>query len=293
VAKASSTLRAGEPVEINLLGEVDVSAALQLEDREEWNQTEDDWKRILGLNPNGCFAAFCAGELIGTVTTITYGQDLAWVGMMLVAPQYRGRGVGKQLMREALNYCQRSGIATVKLDATHAGRPLYESLGFVRESGVERWQGTGLSDAQRTPRSFCNDELCLALYKLDEQAFYTSRRELLSSLLQDSCVEPALRTDDSTGSLLGYALARCGARASYVGPIVALERSLAITLLDSLLGRLAGKVFLDIRVGGADIVGALVDRGFAKQRDLTRMSLGRKTTAASNLVFAIAGPELG
>jgi len=107
-------------------------------------------------------------------------------------------------MRTALNYCQRSRIATVKLDATHGGRPLYESLGFVPESGVERWQGTGLSDAQRTPRSFRNDELGLALYKLDEQVIYTSR-ELLSSLLPDGCVEPALRTDDSTGSLLGYA----------------------------------------------------------------------------------------
>jgi hypothetical protein len=50
---------------------------------------------------------------------------------------------------------------------------------------------------------------------------------------------------------------------------------------------------LDIRIGDADIVGALVERGFAKQRDLTRMSLGRKTTGASDLVFAIAGPELG
>jgi GNAT superfamily N-acetyltransferase len=293
MAKASSTLRAGESVEIKLLREADLPAALHLEEQEEWNQTEDDWKRILRLNPNGCFAAFCAGELIGTVTTITYGEDLAWVGMMLVAQEYRGRGIGKQLMRTALNYCQRSRIATVKLDATRAGRPLYESLGFVPESEVERWQGAGLSETQRTPRSFWNDELRLALYELDDQAFDASRRELLSSLLQDCCVEPALRTDDSTRSLLGYALARRGGRASYVGPIVAVEQGLAISLLDSLLGRLAGKVFLDIRIGGADIAGALVERGFAKQRGLTQMSLGRQKRGASDLVFAIAGPELG
>ena len=63
MTKASSTFRAGESVEINLLREADLSAALQLEEREEWNQTEDDWKRILRLNPNGCFAPFCFGEL--------------------------------------------------------------------------------------------------------------------------------------------------------------------------------------------------------------------------------------
>jgi GNAT superfamily N-acetyltransferase len=293
MTKTRSGIRAKESAEIKLLRETDLPAALQLHEREQWNQTASDWKRLLRLSPHGCFAAYYARKLIGTVTVMTYGRDLAWIGMMLVAQEYRGRGFGTQLMRASLDYCQRSRIATVKLDATPAGRRLYESLGFAPESKLERWQGAGRSRTQHPPESFGADKVRLSVYELDDQAFYAPRRELLNSLLQDCHVEPALQIDNSTQSLRGYALARGGARASYVGPIVAVERSLAISLLDSILRRLAGEVFLDVRIGTADIVVSLIERGFVKQRNLTRMSLGQQTTAPSGLVFAIAGPELG
>jgi hypothetical protein len=38
MSKVSSTLRARKAVEINLLREADLSAALQLDEREEWNR---------------------------------------------------------------------------------------------------------------------------------------------------------------------------------------------------------------------------------------------------------------
>lgn len=135
--------RANEPVEIKLLREAYLPAALKLEEREMWNQTARDWNRLLTLNPDGCFGAFCGEGLIGTVTVMTYGQNLAWIGMMIVAQEYRGRGIGKQLMLAALHYCESRNIATVKLDATPAGRPLYQSLGFLPELPLERWQGPG------------------------------------------------------------------------------------------------------------------------------------------------------
>ena len=288
-----STNRTDDLVEIKLLREADLPVALQLEERELWNQTEHDWKRILQLCPQGCFAAFCAGELVGTVTTITYGRELAWIGMMLVTQEHRGRGIGKQLMRAALDYCQDISIAAIKLDATPAGRPLYESLGFVPEGRLERWQGEGRSESECASISVPDDKLRQAIYELDDQAFYTSRQQLLNYLLQDCCVEPAVARPSLDRSLQGYALARRGARASYIGPIIAVEPSGAVSLLDSLLGQLAGKVFLDIPISAANLARALLERGFGKQRDLTRMSLGGGTGATSNLVFAIAGPELG
>ena len=65
--------------------------------------------------------------------------------MMLVAPEHRGRGVGKQPMRTALDYCGRSGIAEVKLDATPAGRNL---LPIARASGERRGHTTALPSKQ-------------------------------------------------------------------------------------------------------------------------------------------------
>src|SRR4026209_2214962 len=128
-------------IEIRLLFESDVPAAMRLKDAAGWNQTEADWRRLLSLEPNGCFAAVKEGRLIGTTTTTTYGNDLAWMGMVLVDPQQRRQGIATRLMNVAIDYLK-DKVATVKLDATAQGQPLYEQLGFQFESVLERWIGT-------------------------------------------------------------------------------------------------------------------------------------------------------
>ncbi len=46
------------------------------------------------------------------------------------APGYRRKGLAKQLMQTALDWCREHEIDTVILHASSAGRPIYESLGF-------------------------------------------------------------------------------------------------------------------------------------------------------------------
>src|ERR671927_1874790 len=114
-------------VEIRLLGVADLPAAMRLKESAGWNQTEADWLRLLSLEPRGCFAATAeGGRLVGTVTTTTYGGELAWVGMVLVDPSLRRRGIASRLMGAALSYLDGEGIETVKLDATPDGRHVYE-----------------------------------------------------------------------------------------------------------------------------------------------------------------------
>src|SRR5438045_882532 len=127
-------------LEIRLLDESDISAAMQLKELARWNQTESDWRRLLRLEPRGCFCARIDGVLTGTTTAITYSSELAWIGMVLVDPEYRRRRIATRLMQAALDYLSER-VATVKLDATPDGQPVYENLGFKVESLVERWSG--------------------------------------------------------------------------------------------------------------------------------------------------------
>src|SRR6185369_2196058 len=128
-------------INIRLLFESDIPAAMQLKEAAGWNQTEEDWRRLLTLEPNGCFAAVKDGRLVGTTTTTTYGNDLAWIGMVLVDPQERRQGIARTLMNVAMDYLN-GKVASVKLDATAQGKPVYEKLGFQVESQVEGWSGT-------------------------------------------------------------------------------------------------------------------------------------------------------
>lgn len=45
-------------------------------------------------------------------------------------PEYRKRGLAKQLVNTILDWCSANGIHTVSLHASECGRPVYESLGF-------------------------------------------------------------------------------------------------------------------------------------------------------------------
>jgi GNAT superfamily N-acetyltransferase len=45
-------------------------------------------------------------------------------------PNYRRRGIARQLMRTMIDWCRQEGFARVTLHASDDGRHLYETLGF-------------------------------------------------------------------------------------------------------------------------------------------------------------------
>lgn len=73
----------------------DIPAAVMLAGQVGWPHDERDFARLLHWSPEGCF---CIEEpdrgVIGTVTTTPYGTDLAWIGMVIVAPDRQRRGLG-------------------------------------------------------------------------------------------------------------------------------------------------------------------------------------------------------
>ena len=275
-------------IEVRLLFESDIPAAMRLKEAAGWNQTEKDWQRLLALEPNGCFAALKDGRLVGTTTTTTYGNELAWIGMVLVDPQERRQGIATRLMKVAIEYLK-DKVVIVKLDATSLGLPLYESLGFRVEMGLERWVGTSNVRNAESPTV----EAVRDLFALDRIAFAADRSKLIEKLIDDACIPPVLlRAAD--GTLNGYALARKGTNADYVGPVVAKSPQYIESLLDQVLSELPGRrVYIDFNTECGAGTSVLSDRGFVKERDLIRMSAGARAEKTSPFVIAIAGPETG
>ena len=279
-------------IEVRLLLESDIPAALRLKELAQWNQTEKDWLRLLRLEPGGCFCATFEGEVVATTTTTIYRPELAWIGMVLVDPERRQLGIATRLMNAALEYVARSGVAKVKLDATPAGGPLYRKLGFKDESLIERW--VGIAESRKAICSSLDTAARGQALIFDRHAFGAERSKLLEMLIDDCCVTP-LVTTSADGDLTGYGLAREGSAAVYAGPLLATSTDEAATLLDGLLSQVSGqRVYVDLNTiftGGRQI---LTERGFVKQRDLVRMFYGQGSDAGTSpAIFAIAGPELG
>lgn len=260
-----------------------------------WNQTINDWKRLLALSPHGCFIGEWRGVPAGTATTICYGTKLAWIGMVLVHPDFRGRGIGRALLDRCLEYLRGCGVACIKLDATPQGKLLYDQLGFQEEWALTRW---GLRSLPKTSSANCKEirpyteSDADAVEQLDQRSFGVSRQPLLHRLLHEGRQALVHQPSDR---LEGYGVLREGMRADYLGPVVAATPSGAALLIDALLGSAAANhIFWDIPDAQVETVALAKTLGFTAQRHLLRMFLGGNNhPGKARQCFAIADPSTG
>lgn len=156
--------------------ETDLGFAGRVREIAGWNQLPADWRRFLALEPDGCFLAEVDGQAAGTATTTVYGSDLAWIGMVLVHPEFRRRGVGTALLGHAIHYLREiRRIPSVKLDATPEGLPLYEKLGFQAEWGLRRWLSKPGAHRTGGERELSSDPLSPMSAELDREVFGADR----------------------------------------------------------------------------------------------------------------------
>ena len=79
--------------------ELDDAGALVREAR--WNQLPADWRIFLALGR--LYAAqLDEGRIVATTATLPYGGRFAWISMVLVAGEYRRRGLATNLMQQAM-----------------------------------------------------------------------------------------------------------------------------------------------------------------------------------------------
>ena len=263
----------------------DIPAAAGLSEQAGWNQTGDDWRLLIDLAPEGCLAIEVDGELAATTTLLCYGQRLAWIGMVLTKMSYRGRGLARRLLTQALTKADQMRIETVKLDSTDQGRPLYEKMGFRREQAVERWCRPGsshtLSAAAPVEETHVKDWRVA-----DHRAFGADRSELLERLARRS--QPPLFIEGS------YLLTRPGLRTRYLGPSVCKTSGTARTLTERALGSAVSDSWSwDLLPKNRNAVAIAKDLAFTPERHLQRMVRGRDLQAREDTIYAIAGFELG
>jgi GNAT superfamily N-acetyltransferase len=242
-------------MELRALAAADIDAAMELSAGAGWNQTPADWEAILTASPDGCLGIECDGRLAATATVVTYDKCLAWIGMVLTHPDYRRRGFARMLVSQAIEIAHDRGVATIKLDATDQGSPLYAALGFRDEQPIERW----------------GYEIALA-GQADASPSDT----------------PPIREPG------GYLLHRPGTRAYYLGPCIADSPQIAERLFRRAIEQIgAARYFWDILPANSHAVELARKLDFAPLRRLTRMVMGPNPPSDESRIFAIAGFEWG
>ena len=245
----------------------DIAPFLKLAAEEGWVAEPWEFKLLLAEFPQGCFAARGdKGEMIGFVTSLRHLRS-GWIGNLIVAQQFRGRGVGQELFGNALEALHVAGAQTIWLTASKSGMPLYEKHGFSRIDTIFRWVGTGRQrhggqgwnmqhgnslhpafghllhhgegTSGRSVLFMEKSALSVSSQNLDT-AIWGDRREVLLAVI--SCRGKLLQNES------GFIVRQpCGESVQF-GPFASLDTRNAVRLFDEALGKVAAgtRIFLDV-----------------------------------------------
>jgi len=272
----------------------DIPGGVRLNTIAGWNQTEADWERFLAASPNGCFVMEDGDKIVGTAATFPFENKFAWISMVLVDPANRNQGIGTSLLRRAIECLDGTRMPTQKLDATPAGKSLYEKLGFVTECEIDRWVlKRTISDKSGRQAIATTPERLSEVFEFDREAFGADRSALLRSLGERA---PDLTlVDRDSNRLIGYMFGRRGLFADHLGPWMARDAETARSQLAEFLERSSrDTIVVDALRANPITANLLRENGFSPARLLTRMYRGPNSFPGNPaFLCAILGPEFG
>jgi len=285
-----------ESSSLRLFKESDIEFAYETTKIEGWNYAKKDIQRMLSYNPSGCFVAEINGKRAGHVFSVTYGT-LGWVGLLIVRAEYRRKGIGTALTKEAINHLLTSGVETVRLEAVSEIATIYRKLRFVDEYDSLRFLGVGrkIGSATNSNVKLLKKETMKEIAEFDTEYFGANRIKVLSSLYRD---HPKLCfVSYSESKLVGYIMCRKAEKGYRVGPWVCNPENAqaAKELLTKCMKTIEedAKLYVGVPAVNKKAAEILQDFGFEQYSKSIRMHFGKEFNERASGIFSIAGPEKG
>ncbi|HDR8432541.1 TPA: GNAT family N-acetyltransferase [Bacillus cereus] len=204
-------------------------------------------------------------KLIASAAIILYGEALASIGMVIVHPDYKGRGIGKMITNSCMNSV--SAQTPFMLIATDEGKPLYKKLGFKVVSYVSKY----ICNSYNANHKCAENEEYMMVYKesdlegiikIDKGAFGTSRNEFLKQRIMQS--EQCVVVKDTKENVVGYGISIQTPENKIIGPVVAKNNEMAMRIVHDLARGHNGKLRMDVPEGKNDFMKELEIAGFKK-----------------------------
>jgi predicted N-acetyltransferase YhbS len=141
--------------------------------------------RFAAVQPDGLVVVEDGGSVVGTGCCVAYPDGkFGWIGLVATAPDFQRRGIGTAITEYLAEVLTGHGCASV-LDASAAGGPVYERIGFA-DHGLTKVMEFAGGDARPV-----GDDECVPLTaedidevaRFDAPRFGASRRDLIAKLV--------------------------------------------------------------------------------------------------------------
>ncbi|AHG38873.1 GNAT family acetyltransferase [Pseudomonas syringae CC1557] len=268
----------------------DVGNAHELSIALKWPHRLEDWAMLQRVAQG--FVALHNGRLIGSAFACHQGE-FSTIGLVIVSDDYQGKGIGRKLMELAIGSV---APRTAVLNATLAGAPLYEKMGFVSFGEIQQRQGQA---QQPTPTELKADESCRVLIEADHPRVLElanagsgmDRLVTLGDVLNN--IEYAVGIEHD-GQLQAFALLRPFGRGLCIGPVVAQSVEQARHMIEHLLAKVPyAFVRIDIPTD-CGLADWLEEAGLKRVDSVTCMSMGAVPQPSQGVrQFALISQAIG
>lgn len=256
--------------------------------KEGWNPGLADAHVFLSSDPKGFFVAENKSDIVAAISVVNHSEDMAFLGLYLCRPDFRGQGIGYALWQHALAHAEGR---TVGLDGVAEQQANYAKSGFIRSGSSIRFEGQMPQEPDPRVRAARSDDLP-RLIELDTTANGYPRPDFLTGWISATETRRTVAFEAS-GYCTGFATVRRCQSGVKIGPIVADNTSDVLALAGAAVAELPSEtVIIDVPSENADLCSALQDLGFVETFATARMYRGAAPASGSNRQ-AIATMELG
>jgi hypothetical protein len=224
----------------------EVPFAIGLAAEEGWNPGLYDAECFYSADPDGFLVGLLDGEPVSSLSVVRYGQTYGFLGLYIVKPAHRGKGLGMGIWKEGMSYLTHRDVG---LDGVLAQEDVYKQSGFgsyyhnIRYQGQAAGTGSVPVDARVVELAQVPFE---ELQTYDESLFRAPRPGFLRSWINQP--EAVALGFAENGRLRGYTVLRRCLEGYKIGPLFADGEAIAEVLFQQVTRRVdsGSVIFLDV-----------------------------------------------
>ena len=269
----------------------EVALAIDWAAQEGWNPGLHDAQTFPVADPQGFFVGTLGGEPVASISVVKYEPGFAFLGLYIVRPPWRGRGLGRALWQHAM---ASAAGRQVGLDGVVAQQPNYRKSGFELAWRNVRYEGRGGTPAPDDARLVDLARVPLESVCACDRAYFPADR---SAFLRAWTGQPgaAARGWVDGGRLQGWGVIRRCRSGWKIGPLFAERERIAECLFSALCSQ-AGEhepVQLDLPEANAAAVALAQRHHMRVVFETARMYTGRPPATDMHGLYGITTFELG
>ncbi len=268
----------------------EVAVSLEWAKAEGWNPGLHDAEVFYETDRKGFFAARWNGEMVGSISVVSYPNGFKFGGLLIVRPDFRNKGIGKLLISHMLQYSADSNLGCdgvlqmVKKYESYGFIPVHENIRYVGRCAPFRLNRQEIVPISSVPLP--------QLMEYDARMFPSERERFLR--LWTSQPDSYGLAFCADGKVKGYGLIRRCYAGHKVGPLFADDAVIATDILSALLSKFPDEEFiLDVPTPNRSALDLALRFGMKEVFRTLRMYTREAPDIEMDHVFGITSFELG